>query len=94
MRLSELKQAGRTPEVPLSITLADAAGSAELQLMSLLRVLPGQRYVGAGIWRGRTVLAKLLVGPSAARHFQRELEGVRLSAGPADWQRSVHQQLL
>jgi tRNA A-37 threonylcarbamoyl transferase component Bud32 len=80
MRLSELKQAGRTPEVPLSITLADAAGSAELQLLSLLRVLPGQRYVGAGIWRGRTVLAKLLVGPSAARHFQRELEGVRLLA--------------
>ncbi|MBA1188748.1 serine/threonine protein kinase [Pseudomonas entomophila] len=80
MRLSELKQAGRTPTVPLSIPLADAAGSAELQLLSLLRVLPGQRYVGAGIWRGRTVLAKLLVGPSAARHFQRELDGVRLLA--------------
>ncbi|WP_346394843.1 lipopolysaccharide kinase InaA family protein [Pseudomonas syringae] len=80
MRLSELKTAGRTPELPMSVTLADAAGSAELQLLTLLRVLPGQRYVGAGVWRGRTVLAKLLVGDKAARHFQRELAGVRLLA--------------
>jgi tRNA A-37 threonylcarbamoyl transferase component Bud32 len=80
MRLSELKDAGRSPALPLSIELADAAGPAQLQLLSLLRVLPGQRYVGAGVWRGRTVLAKLLTGPKAARHFQRELAGVRLLA--------------
>ncbi|QCY10158.1 lipopolysaccharide kinase InaA family protein [Pseudomonas sp. MPC6] len=80
MRLSELKKAGRRPGLPLSISLADAAGPAELQLLSLLRVLPGQRYVGAGVWRGRPVLAKLLVGSKAARHFQRELDGVRLLA--------------
>ena len=50
-------------------------------ILSLIRrVLPGQRYVGAGIWRGRPVLAKLLVGSKAARHFQRELAGVRLLA--------------
>ncbi|WP_369989280.1 lipopolysaccharide kinase InaA family protein [Pseudomonas xanthosomatis] len=81
MRLSELKAAGRSPALPLSVTLADAAGPADLQLLSLLRVLPGQRYVGAGIWRGTKVLAKLLVGSHAARHFQRELEGARLLAG-------------
>lgn len=80
MRLSELKNAGRSPNLPLSLELADAAGPAQLQLLSLLRVLPGQRYVGAGVWRGRTVLAKLLVGNKAARHFQRELQGVRLLA--------------
>ncbi|SDV06572.1 lipopolysaccharide kinase InaA family protein [Pseudomonas mucidolens] len=80
MRLSELKNAGRTPSLPLSIELADAAGPGQLQLLSLLRVLPGQRYVGAAIWRGRPVLAKLLVGNKAARHFQRELKGVRLLA--------------
>jgi tRNA A-37 threonylcarbamoyl transferase component Bud32 len=55
-------------------------GPAQLQLLSLLRVLPGQRYVGAGVWRGRTVLAKLMVGSKAARNFQRELTGVRLLA--------------
>jgi len=66
--------------LPLSIDLADAAGPAQLQLLSLLRVLPGQRYVGAGVWRGRTVLAKLMVGAKAARNFQRELNGVRLLA--------------
>ncbi len=47
MRLSELKQAGRSPNLPLTIELADAAGPGQLQLLSLLRVLPGQRYVGA-----------------------------------------------
>ncbi|WP_347903560.1 lipopolysaccharide kinase InaA family protein [Pseudomonas purpurea] len=80
MRLSELRHAGRAPSLPLSLELADAAGSAELQLLTLLRVLPGQRYVGAGVWRGRPVLAKLLVGSKAARHFQRERDGVRLLA--------------
>jgi len=80
MRLSELKNVGRNPVLPLSLELADAAGPAQLQLLSLLRVLPGQRYVGAGVWRGRPVLAKLLVGSKAARHFQRELQGVRLLA--------------
>lgn len=80
MGLSELKNAGRAPALPISLTLADAAGPADLQLLSLLRVLPGQRYVGAGVWRGRAVLAKLLVGSKAARHFQRELAGVRLLA--------------
>ena len=80
MQLSELKNAGRTPSLPLTISLADAAGPADLQLLSLLRVLPGQRYVGAGVWRGRPVLAKLLVGSKAARHFQRELAGVKLLA--------------
>ncbi len=80
MRLSELKTAGRTPDLPLTIELADAAGPGQLQLLSLLRVLPGERYVGAAVWRGRPVLAKLLVGGKAARHFQRELSGVRLLA--------------
>jgi tRNA A-37 threonylcarbamoyl transferase component Bud32 len=80
MRLSELKTAGRTPDLPLTLELADAAGPGQLQLLSLLRVLPGERYVGAAVWRGRPVLAKLLVGSKAARHFQRELNGVRLLA--------------
>lgn len=80
MRLSELQKAGRAPGLPLSIELADAAGPAQLQLLTLLRVLPGQRYVGAGVWRGRTVLAKLMVGSKAARNFERELTGVRLLA--------------
>ena len=80
MRLSELQKTGRAPGLPLSIELADAAGPAHLQLLTLLRVLPGQRYVGAGVWRGRTVLAKLMVGSKAARNFERELTGVRVLA--------------
>ncbi|WP_263143317.1 lipopolysaccharide kinase InaA family protein [Pseudomonas sp. RIT-PI-AD] len=80
MNLAELARAGRTPALPLRIELADAAGPASLTLHRLLRVLPGQRYVGVAEWRGRKVLAKLLVGTKAARHFQREREGARLLA--------------
>ncbi|SEI82074.1 Lipopolysaccharide kinase (Kdo/WaaP) family protein [Pseudomonas linyingensis] len=74
MRLNELAAAGRSPALPLSIELP----GGELRLLSLLRVLPGQRYVGEAEWQGRRVLAKLLVGPRAERHHARELEGARL----------------
>ncbi len=77
MNLVELSRAGRSPALPLQVELADAAGPAILRLDTLLRVLPGQRYVGLAEWRGRKVLAKLVVGGNAARHFQRELQGAR-----------------
>ena len=80
MSLRELSQAGRAPVLPLQLELADAAGSAPLHVERLLRVLPGQRYVGLAQWRGRPVLAKLLVGERAARHFRRERDGARLLA--------------
>ena len=80
MTLAELTGAGRSPQLPLQVELADAAGSSTLLLEQLLRVLPGQRYVGVAVWRGRKVLAKLLVGNKAPRAFSRELEGARLLA--------------
>ncbi|UCO97783.1 serine/threonine protein kinase [Metapseudomonas lalkuanensis] len=76
MTLAELACAGRTPHLPIQL---DVAGGLELQ--SLLRVLPGQRYVGVALWQGRKVLAKLLVGGKAERHFQRELAGTRALHG-------------
>ncbi|NQD94532.1 serine/threonine protein kinase [Pseudomonas sp. CrR25] len=77
MRLGELQRAGRAPALPL--TLEGPAGTP-LQMSCLLRVLPGQRYVGVAQWQGRAVLAKLLVGGKAERHFAREVEGARLLA--------------
>ena len=77
MRLASLVDAGRTPALPLLIELE---GAGSIQLLSLLRVLPGQRYVGRAQWQGREVLAKLLVGDKAERHFVRELRGVQLLA--------------
>ena len=74
LRLHELASSGRRPALPLSIELP----SGELRLLSLLRVLPGQRYVGEAEWQGRRVLAKLLVGAKAQRHHARELEGAKL----------------
>ena len=76
MRLDQLAEAGRAPALPLSLELA----GEPLLLQNLLRVLPAQRYVGLARWQGRAVLAKLLVGRKAARHFQRELAGARLLA--------------
>ncbi|MEK1905600.1 MAG: lipopolysaccharide kinase InaA family protein [Pseudomonas sp.] len=76
MHLAQLAEAGRAPGLPLRL---DVAGET-LELQRLLRVLPGQRYVGQALWRGRPVLAKLLVGAKAERHFQRELQGARLLA--------------
>lgn len=76
MRLGELTQGGREPVLPMALQL----DGDELLVQRLLRVLPGQRYVGVAQWRGRTVLAKLLVGARAARHFRRERDGARLLA--------------
>ena len=76
MRLDELISCGRAPELPLALTLGDDA----IELLSLLRVLPGQRYVGVALWQGRKVLAKLLVGRKAQRSFLREQRGAQLLA--------------
>ncbi len=79
MRLEQLAGSGRAPALPLNLTLA----GDELRVQRWLRVLPGQRYVGLAQWRGRAVLAKLLVGGKAERHFRRELDGARLLAEQA-----------
>ncbi|MBZ5757416.1 serine/threonine protein kinase [Pseudomonas sp. S5(2021)] len=76
MKLADLVTAGRSPALPLVLALPDG----ELSVNRWLRVLPGQRYVGRARWQGRDVLAKLLVGTRAERHFQRELQGARLLA--------------
>ena len=76
MRLAQLRSAGRTPSLPMIIAL----GADELHIMQWLRVLPGQRYVARAQWRGVQVLAKLMVGDRARRHFDRELAGAQLLA--------------
>lgn len=80
VHLHELKHAGRSPALPLSLSLSDSTGTSTLRLQRLLRVIPGQRYVGVGEWCGRPVLAKLLVGSKASRHFERERMGAQLLA--------------
>jgi len=74
MKLNELARSGRAPALPVQIELPEGS----LTLVSLLRVLPGQRYVGEARWQGRSVLAKLFVGARSERHYTREREGCRL----------------
>ncbi len=76
MKLEQLRLAGRTPALPMRIAL----GADELLVEQWLRVLPGQRYVARAQWRGSSVLAKLLVGDRARRHFDREFAGAQLLA--------------
>ncbi|MDR0673147.1 MAG: hypothetical protein LBF93_05730 [Zoogloeaceae bacterium] len=78
--LADLVRSGRGGALPQAFSL-DSAGV--LRMESWLRVLPGRRYVGRGIWQdatgaGRQVLAKLLVGKKAARQFAREKNGALL----------------
>jgi tRNA A-37 threonylcarbamoyl transferase component Bud32 len=80
--LADLARSGRDVALPVEIALASAG---VLRLEAWLRVLPGRRYVGQGIWQDaaggqRQVLAKLLVGKKAARQFAQEQEGARLLA--------------
>ncbi|MCK9535737.1 MAG: serine/threonine protein kinase [Pseudomonas sp.] len=72
MKLKQLS--GRTPQLPLRLTLDNAQ---TLVIEQWLRVLPGQRYVGKAHWQGRSVLVKIFVGSKAARQFQRELVGAQ-----------------
>ena len=51
---------------------------------TLLRILPGKRVVGGGVWRGRRVLAKLFVAEGSARHWQRECDGLAALAAACE----------
>ena len=76
-KLDVLARQGRQPALPLALALPQGA---TLIVESWLRVLPGQRYVGRARWNGKPVLAKLLVGDKAARHYPREHGGAALLA--------------
>ena len=65
---------GRAPTLPHRLNFLSGN---KVDLQQWLRVLPDQRYVARAQWKGRTVLAKMFVGPKAQRHFQRELSGAQ-----------------
>ena len=71
LKLGELCAPAALRRPPLSLQLP----GGELLVSHWLRVLPGKRYVGQADWRGRPVLAKLLVGRKAERQFRRERDG-------------------
>lgn len=71
---SRLRKMGRDPEVDLAIPLG---GGQQLQVCQWLRILPGKRLVGRGIWQGQPVLAKLFIATGAERHWQRESNGIQ-----------------
>ena len=68
-----LRDAGRSPETPFCVVLADGR---EVVLRQLLRILPGKRIVAEGDWGGRPVLAKFFVAEGSARHWAQEQAGI------------------
>ena len=68
-----LRYAGRNVAVPFSVLLPD--GSLVL-VQQLLRILPGKRVVGQGIWNGCPVLVKLFIAEGSRRHWNRERRGL------------------
>lgn len=72
-----LRAAGRTPPLNEPLLL----DTAPLVIRQWLRILPGKRLVGRGEWQGRPVLAKLFIAPGAARHWQREQQGIEALLG-------------
>jgi len=75
LNASELAAAGRTPPCPCVVTLADGD---DLELVRLLRVLPGRRIAAEGHWNGRHVLAKLYIDAHGARHWRRARAGLAM----------------
>lgn len=74
-----LRRAGRSPTLPLQLTLDDGR---KLSIDKLLRVLPGRRLTGIGTLDGQTVLAKLFIAkPGAGRHWERERHGLTALLG-------------
>lgn len=74
MNLASLGQAGRTPQLPLTLQLSQGP----LQLQQWLRTLPGKRYVAKGVFNGETVLAKIWVGQRAKSKLETEQHGIAL----------------
>ncbi len=71
-----LRAAGRTPTLPFRIALETGQ---ELVVHRLLRLLPGKRLVGEGVYgdaRGPRLLVKLFVDAQSLRNWQREHAGL------------------
>ena len=71
---ARLRSMGREPEANLVLPLGQGE---ELEVLQWLRILPGKRLVGQGVWQGQHVLAKLFVATGAERHWQRECVGIQ-----------------
>ncbi|MDX5444672.1 MAG: lipopolysaccharide kinase InaA family protein [Zoogloeaceae bacterium] len=67
------RAAGRHPPMPCRVRLTDGR---ELELLRSLRVLPGRRVVAEGRLGGHAVLVKMFIADAAARHLQRERDGI------------------
>jgi len=61
----------------LNIKLHQEAEPTQIELLKVLRILPGKRVVALAQWQGKTVVAKLFYDQQRwQQHLQRELKGI------------------
>ncbi len=60
-------------DAPFDLSLAEIGPLHELHVV---RAVPGKRLVCRGVWSGRSVYAKIFIGPQAQRYAARDAEGV------------------
>ena len=72
-RASELRDAGRQPDLPFAVSLSDGS---TVEVVRLLRVLPGKRIVGEGLWQGQRVLVKLFLDRRSEQRWAQEKSGL------------------
>ena len=73
LSISDLRAIEGLPPIPFRVVLPDAS---ELCFVRIFRLLPGKRFSGEAIWRGKPVFSKLFVASGAARHGAREKAGI------------------
>ena len=74
---SELVRMGRHIPTPFSISIASEHGGEELQIDSLLRIVPGKRLVALSRWQNRAVIVKIFIRPNRwKRALLRDITGI------------------
>lgn len=74
----QLTSQGRRVVTPFTLLVRRAEGEAELNVVKVLRLLPGKRIVAVAIHDGKAKLIKCYFGGSASRYSKREIDGVKL----------------
>lgn len=73
LKIDDLGHPQSSPKLPFRVLFAD---DEPIEVLSLLRVLPGRRLVGEGRWRGRPALAKIFIGRHSDKYWNREKQGI------------------
>ena len=74
---NDIIEFGRNIPVPCNVTLLTDGVESKLEILKILRILPGKRLTAVARWNGKKTVAKLFFHPTAwKRKLNRELSGM------------------